>query len=68
MLHIVPIFCILLFIGFVEYRLQKHLNQIDIKIRMLSDELIDIRSHNKILNKIVISLSNKVDNESNSTK
>ena len=68
MLHIVPIFCILLFIGFVEYRLQKHLNQIDIKIRMLSDELIDIRSHNKILNKIVISLSNKVENESNRTK
>lgn len=68
MSHIVPILCILLFIGFVEYRLQKHLNQIDIKIRMLSDELIDIRSHNKILNKIVISLSNKVDNESNSTK
>lgn len=68
MTHIVPILCILLFIGFVEYRLQKHLNQIDIKIRILSDELTDIRSHNKILNKIVISLSNKIDNESNSTK
>ena len=68
MTHIVPILCILLFIGFVEYRLQKHLNQIDIKIRILSDELIDIRSHNKILNKIVTSLSNKIDNESNSTK
>lgn len=32
MLHIVPILCILLFVGFVEYRLKQHLDEIDKRI------------------------------------
>lgn len=35
MLHIVPILCILLFIGLVEYRLKQHIDQIDRKIKKL---------------------------------
>ena len=35
MLHIVPILCLILFIGLVEYRFKKHLNEIDSKIARL---------------------------------
>lgn len=35
MLHVVPILCLILFIGFVEYRLKKHLDEIDEKIKIL---------------------------------
>lgn len=35
MLHIVPILCLILFIGLVEYRFKKHLDEIDKKINKL---------------------------------
>ena len=35
MLHVVPILCLLLFIGLVEYRFEKHLDDIDVKIARL---------------------------------
>lgn len=35
MLHIVPILCLILFIGLVEYRLKKHLDEIDERISKL---------------------------------
>lgn len=39
MLHIVPILCLILFIGLVEYRLKEHLNETDKRISKL-EELI----------------------------
>lgn len=35
MLHIVPILCILLFIGLVEYRLKQHLDEVDKRLANL---------------------------------
>lgn len=35
MLHIVPILCLILFIGFVEYRLKEHLTKVDDEIAIL---------------------------------
>ena len=35
MLHIVPILCLILFIGLVEYRLKQHLDDIDLKVKNL---------------------------------
>lgn len=35
MLHIVPILCLILFIGLVEYRLKKHLDEINERINKL---------------------------------
>lgn len=35
MLHIVPILCLILFIGLVEYRLKKHLDETDERISRL---------------------------------
>lgn len=35
MLHIVPILCILLSIGLVEYRFKRHLDEVDNKIAKL---------------------------------
>lgn len=35
MLHIVPILCLILFIGLVEYRLKEHLTKIDDEIAIL---------------------------------
>jgi hypothetical protein len=35
MSHVVPILCILLFVGLVEYRLKQHIDQIDQKIKKL---------------------------------
>lgn len=35
MLHIVPILCLILFIGLVEYRLKKHLDETDERISKL---------------------------------
>ncbi len=37
MLHIVPILCILLFVGLVEYRLKQHLDQVDKRLKKLED-------------------------------
>lgn len=41
MLHIVPILCLILFIGLVEYRLKKHLDKTDERISRL-EELITL--------------------------
>lgn len=35
MLHIVPILCLILFVGLVEYRLKKHLDETDERISRL---------------------------------
>ena len=35
MLHIVPISCLILFVGLVEYRLKKHLDETDERIDRL---------------------------------
>lgn len=35
MLHIVPILCLILFIGLVEYRLKKHLDETEERIDQL---------------------------------
>lgn len=35
MLHIVPILCLILFVGLVEYRLKKHLDETDKRISRL---------------------------------
>lgn len=35
MLHVVPILCLILFIGLVEYRLKKHLDETDERISKL---------------------------------
>lgn len=35
MLHVVPILCLILFIGLVEYRFKRHLDEIDSKIAKL---------------------------------
>lgn len=35
MLHVVPILCLILFMGLVEYRFKRHLDEIDIKIAKL---------------------------------
>lgn len=35
MLHVVPILCLILFIGFVEYRLKEHLDEIDKRLSKL---------------------------------
>lgn len=49
MLHVVPILCLILFIGLVEYRLKKHLDDVDImlekvnkKCTLLERELLQI--------------------------
>lgn len=46
MLHIVPILCLILFVGLVEYRLKKHLDDIDKRINKL-ERLPSITDHNK---------------------
>lgn len=35
MFHIIPILCLFLFVGFVEYRLNKHLDEINNRITKL---------------------------------
>ena len=35
MTHIVPMLCLILFIGFIEYRLDKHIKEIEAKINKL---------------------------------
>lgn len=35
MFHIIPILCLFLFVGFVEYRLNKHLDEVDNRITKL---------------------------------
>lgn len=35
MLHVVPILCLILFIGLIEYRFKRHLDEIDNKIAKL---------------------------------
>lgn len=39
MLHIVPILCLILFTGLVEYRLKKHLDETDERISRLEELL-----------------------------
>lgn len=46
MLHIVPILCLILFVGLVEYRLNKHLDEIDKRINKL-ERLPSITDRNK---------------------
>lgn len=46
MLHIVPILCLILFVGLVEYRLKKHLDEIDKRINKL-ERLPSITDRNK---------------------
>lgn len=46
MLHIVPILCLILFVGLVEYRLKKHLDEIDKRINKL-ERLPSIADRNK---------------------
>lgn len=46
MLHIVPILCLILFVGLVEYRLKKHLDEIDKRINKL-ERLPSIVDRNK---------------------
>lgn len=35
MTHIVPMLCLILFIGFIEYRLNKHLKEVEKEIQIL---------------------------------
>lgn len=37
MIHIVPILCLILFIGLVEYRLKKHLDKTEERINQLEE-------------------------------
>lgn len=37
MFHVVPILCLILFIGLVEYRLKKHLDEVDARIVKLEE-------------------------------
>lgn len=46
MLHIVPILCLILFVGLVEYRLKKHLDDINKRINKL-ERLPSIVDRNK---------------------
>jgi len=39
MLHVVPIICIVLFIGLVEYRLKQHLDNIERRLTKFEREL-----------------------------
>ena len=39
MTHVVPILCLLLFIGFVEYRLKKHLDDVDRRVSKLEEQI-----------------------------
>lgn len=35
MSHIVPILCLILFVGFIEYRLKEHLDEVDSRLSKL---------------------------------
>lgn len=50
MLHIVPILCLILFIGLVEYRLKKHLDETDERLDQLEKvtAIIGLLSFSKI--------------------
>lgn len=37
MTHIVPMLCLILFIGFIEYRLDKHIKEIETRINKLEN-------------------------------
>ena len=55
MLHVVPILCLILFIGLVEYRLKEHLNETDERISKLE----------KLMTSYVTSESNQKEKKSN---
>lgn len=55
MLHVVPILCLILFIGLVEYRLKEHLNETDKRISKLA----------KLITSYVTSESNQKEKKSN---
>lgn len=55
MLHVVPILCLILFIGLVEYRLKEHLNETDERISKLE----------KLMTSYVTSKSNQKEKKSN---
>lgn len=55
MLHVVPILCLILFIGLVEYRLKEHLNETDERISKLE----------KLITSYVTSKSNQKEKKSN---
>lgn len=38
MMHVFPILCLLIFIGFVEYRLKKHLDDVDRRVSKLEEQ------------------------------
>lgn len=55
MLHIVPILCLILFVGLVEYRFKEHLNETDERISKLE----------KLMTSYVTSESNQKEKKSN---
>lgn len=57
MLHIVPILCLILFVGLVEYRLKKYLDEINERINKL-EKLTTLTA--------ITSESNQKDNDENS--
>lgn len=59
MLHVVPILCLILFIGLVEYRLKKHLDEIDIKILKLESFHKTEMAENRT-NKFIVFLNREV--------
>lgn len=63
MLHIVPILCLLLFIGFIEYRLKKHLDIIDNDINNLRDKIAQLEFNNMILTETISDIDESLRNE-----
>ena len=55
MLHVVPILCLILFIGLVEYRFKEHLNETDERISKLE----------KLMTSYVTSEGNQKEKKSN---
>lgn len=41
MLHIIPILCLILFIGLTEIRLQEHLKLVELRVKYLEEQLED---------------------------
>lgn len=63
MLHIVPILCLLLFIGFIEYRLKKHLDITDNDINNLRDKIAQLEFNNMILTETISDIDESLRNE-----
>lgn len=56
MIHVFPILCLILFIGFIEYRLKKHLDLIDKEIKDIEEKVNTIN----VSQDFIISYLNKV--------